>query len=258
MMERNKMKHIKKNRMAYTLAVLLLFGLVSYLMFNQIVNQELDYRQVPVTNKQIIGGQEIQEEDINCIQVPNSEILDSVETDVIGKVVDFGSTLATNSLIPKELVKEKSEVHDIGYLDLKQGEVATTLTVNKETSYSNSIQVGHYIDIYFSGTGLLPNDVEEKIVYGELVRQARVLAIHNDETDGYGEDGDAYLVVALNYADADLVGRAVTFGEVFPVVSYDSINQEETSNYYDISLMKDAIYQRTIDITLKEVEQEDE
>lgn len=251
------MKNIKKHKMIYTLIILLLFGLVSYLMFNQIVKETLDIKKVPIVTSTLLGGTEITKEDIRYIDVPNNVIVDGVlidEKNIVGKVVDYGGTLVKGSLIYSELIKEKSDVKNADFFNLEKDQIAFTLRVDKETSYAHSIQVGNKIDLYFSGTGVESEDEKEKVIYGELVKQAEVLSIYSDELEGYSEDSEAFLVVALTYADADLIGRAKVFGTVFPMISYDAIHEESnTLNYYNVEMMRDAIYQRTIDITLYEV-----
>lgn len=249
---------MKKQKVISTFILVLLFGLLSFLCFNQIVKSTIDLQPIPVTKTYLKEGTILTEDHITLKELPRSSITEGVITDkkiLIGQVVDYGNALAEGSFFYGELLAEKSEVKDAGLFELEEGQIATTLEVNEKTSYSNSLRVGHQVDLFFSGTGVENEGEKEKVIYGELVKQAKVLAIYSDQkTDSKGyssNNSPSYIVVALSYEDADLVGRAKVFGEVFPVISYDALHSvENPENYYDGLRMKDAIYQRTIDIKL--------
>ncbi len=258
------MKKIKEHKELATCILMIVFAIFTTMIFNQTIVHSLNLKQIPITNKYLKEGKEITKEDLMFVEIPNTILSENIyidEIDIVGKVVDYGNSLAEGSLIYRDLIKEKSEVKNAGYFDLEEEELAVTLEVDKANTYANSIREGHNIDLYFSGTGIEAIDNQEKIIYGELVKQTKVLAIYNDslESDGYKEGSTTYLVVALSYEDADLVGRAKEFGEVFPIMSYDAVHEvSNPTNYYDITKIKDAIYQRTIDITLKEIVLPDE
>lgn len=243
---------VKKNRAFFTLLLLIGMGFIAYSTFENIVNKTLALKQVPVTSITLQEGTIISETDISYIQMPQVAVIEGIVEDkneLIGKVVNYGNSLAKGSMFYAELLANKEDVKDVKFLDLEKGQVAVNLNVNTITSYANSIRIGHKIDLYFSGTGVEKDGEKEKVIYGELVKQAKVLNIYTvgDETTGIE---NSVLVVALSYEDADLVGRAKVFGEVFPLISYDSINEIDSEEFYDLSRMKDAIYQRTIDIQL--------
>lgn len=249
------LEKLKKQKVLVTLVLVLLFGVLSYIVFDRIVKSTVDLQPIPVASEYLKEGTIITEQDITTIDVPSASLNEGIvmnRTDLVGKVVDYGNALAKGSFFYEELLADKTEVKDAGMFELDQGQIATTLIVNDKTSYSNSIRVGHKVDLFFSGTGVENEGEKEKVIYGELVKQAKVLAIYNDSEDGSAtKKGESVIVVALSYEDADLVGRAKVFGEVFPVISYDALHSiENPENYYDSTRMKDAIYERTIDIKL--------
>lgn len=251
---------IKKNRAFFTLLLLISMGFIAYTTFENIVKETLALKQVPVASTTIQEGTIISESDISYIEMPQVAVIDGIvenKDDLVGKVVNYGNSFAKGSMFYSELLANKEDVKDIKFLELEQGQVAVNLNVNTITSYANSIRIGHKIDLFFSGTGVEKDGEKEKVIYGELVKQAKVLNIYTvgDETTGIE---NSVLVVALSYEDADLVGRAKVFGEVFPIISYDSINEMNSEEFYDLNRMKDAIYQRTIDIQLHPTQKEGE
>lgn len=248
---------LKRQKNLTTLVLLFLFGLLSAYIYNITVKNSVDLQSVPITSAYLKEGSVIEEKDISFQEIPSAAITADVilnQEELLGKVIDYGNALAKGSLFYSELLSDKQEVKDVGLFELEEGQIATTLEITEKTSYSNSLRVGHRVDLFFSGTGVENAGEKEKVIYGELVKQAKVLAIYgNDESEnGYGENRKpSYLVVALSYEDADLVGRAKVFGEVFPVISYDALHKvSNPEQYYDSNRMKDAIYQRTIDIQL--------
>lgn len=250
---------VKKHKAIISMVLISGIAIAFYLSYQSAVAHAKQLIPVPVTNKYMSSGQTIQESDITYIELPAAAIIGNIYTDpqeIVGKAVSSYDSLAENSLFYKALIKPAEEMKDVSLYELKAGEIAIPVNTDIQSSYANSILPGHQIDLYFSGTGIEPNseDQKEKVVYGELVEAARVLAVYDEAGVKMGQldAGDATtIVVALSYEDADLVGRAKHFGDVFPVISFESIHGITGNTFYDRARMKDAIYQRTIDLQLR-------
>lgn len=250
---------IKKHKAIVSMVLITGVAIAFYLSYQSAVTRAKQLIPIPVTNKYLSAGQTITEGDITYIEMPASAVVENVYTeiqDIVGKAVNSHDSLAENSLFYEDLIKPTEELKDVSLYDLKAGEIAITVSTDIQSSYANSILPGHQIDLYFTGTGIEPNseDQKEKVVYGELVEAARVLAVYDEAGIKMGQldAGDAAtIVVALSYEDADLVGRAKHFGDVIPVISFESMHGITGNTYYDMTRMKDAIYQRTIDLQLR-------
>ncbi|MCH1942439.1 RcpC/CpaB family pilus assembly protein [Holdemania massiliensis] len=250
---------VKKHKAIVSMVLIAGIAIAFYLSYQSAVTHAKQLISVPVTNKYMSAGQIINESDITYMELPAAAVIENIYTepqDIIGKVVNSYDSLAEKSLFYKALIKPSEEMKDVSLYDLKAGEIAITVNTDIQSSYANSILPGHQIDLYFSGTGIEPNseDQKEKIVYGELVEAARVLAVYDEAGIKMGQLGvgdAATIVVALSYEDADLVGRAKHFGDVFPVISFESMHGITGNTFYDRARMKDAIYQRTIDLQLR-------
>ena len=250
---------VKKHKATVSLFLIVLIALSFYLSYQATITKAKNMVPTPVAAAYLPSGHIIQPEDISYVDLPAAVLINGIYTDpkeIIGQTVNSYDSLAESSLFYKTLIKPVEELKDVSLYDLKAGEIAITVNTDIQSSYANSILPGHQIDLYFSGTGLEPNseDQKEKVVYGELVESARVLAVYDENGIKMGQmdAGDAAtIVVALSYEDADLVGRAKHFGDVFPVISFESMHGITGNTYYDMARMKDAIYQRTIDLQLR-------
>lgn len=248
------MNSLKKNKVAMTL--FLIFGLCcfAFVGYNITVKSATQSVKVPVTSTFLESGTVIKQEDITYLEISKNLVNKDIYTtdELIGMIVRGGSSLAKGSLFYAELLENPKEMRNISMYKLNANEVALPIEVNIETSYNNALKEGHVIDLYFSGTGVEEENEKEKVIYGKLVNNVRILAVYDKDgisLNRQDASNAATVIVALNTDEADLIGRAKVFGTVFPVVSYTAMNQI-MDNYYDLDKMRNAIYERTIDIRL--------
>lgn len=237
------------------ISILLLFGLslIIYGFYHYAVKFSIDPIRLPVANSYLASGHKITLEDVTYIEVPKSIVIDNIykdSEDIIGKYINSYNSLAKGSIFYQELLTKTDEIKDSNSYSLLEGEVAIPIEVNKNNSYANSILKGQTIDIYFQGFAELKE--EDKVLYGLLVKNARVLAVYDSDgkvVDQTNQSDAEVIVVALDYSDSELVQKAKFFGDVILIVSYDTLNNTENT-YYDLALMRDIINQRSIDISL--------
>ena len=255
----------QRYRLLLTLILTLLVGLCGYQVYEMTVQAAIDPILVPVAARYLKSGTVIQKADIQVIEVPRPIVLDGVEKDpdrLIGQAVDIYNTVAEGSLFYQELLIPKEELHDVSAFPLLENEAAVTIDADIKTSYANSILPGHQIDLYFQGYATQADESEKRVLYGQLVSQARVIAVRDStgkNIDAQSEKATSVIVVALSYEDADLVQRAKFFGTVLPMVTYGSLNPESQSeDFYDIVKMRELLYQKAIDVSLIKEEPKDE
>ena len=241
-----KYKQLSCIIIAILLSVVLFFG------YNLTLRNQLNPMLLPVANKYLESGHKITKDDISFIEVPKSIVIDNIyqnQDEMINKYINSYNAIAQGSLFYKELMTESDDIKDANSFNLNKDEVAVSIDADIKSSYANSILKGHNIDIYFK------DDIDDKLIYGLLVKNARVIAVYDSDgetIDQTNTNDTSVIVLALSYADADLVSKAKFIGEVFPIVSYDTLNQKEDHNYYDIVKMKQIISSKSLDVDLGE------
>ncbi len=224
---------IQRYRLLLTLILTLVVGLCGYKVYETTVQAAIDPVLIPVAARYLKSGTVIQREDIQMIEVPRPVVLEGVEKDpelLLGQAVDTYNAIAEGSLFYEALLIPKEELHDVSAFPLLENEAAVTIDADIKTSYANSILPGHQIDLYFQGYATQADESEKRVLYGQLVSQARVIAVRDStgkNIDAQSDKATSVIVVALAYEDADLVQRAKFFGTVLPMVTYGSLNPLE-------------------------------
>ena len=256
---------IQRYRLLLTLILTLVVGLCGYKVYETTVQAAIDPVLIPVAARYLKSGTVIQREDIQMIEVPRPVVLEGVEKDpelLLGQAVDTYNAIAEGSLFYEALLIPKEELHDVSAFPLLENEAAVTIDADIKTSYANSILPGHQIDLYFQGYATQADESEKRVLYGQRVSQARVIAVRDStgkNIDAQSDKATSVIVVALAYEDADLVQRAKFFGTVLPMVTYGSLNPEsQAEDFYDIAKMRELLYQKTIDVSLVKEALEDE
>lgn len=255
----------RQHKMVVTLCLTLLTSLLGYQIYVYELRAALDPVLMPVASHYLKAGTILTEQDIKMAEVPRPVVDKGVpikKEQLIGMAVNTYNSVAEGSLFYQQLLIPKEQLNDVSTFPLNENEAAVSIDADIKTSYANSILPGHLIDLYFQGYASQSDEQEKKVLYGELVHQARVIAVRDGNginINAQSEKPTSVIVVALSYQQADLVQRAKFFGTVMPMITYGSLNpQEISSSFYDAEKMKDILYQRTIDVTLIEDVQEDE
>lgn len=248
------MNRIKQHKKKLTIVLSVLLACLLYLAYQQTLNQALAYVSVPVANTTLHSGTKITKDDIRYERIPKSATNDLMvlqQEDLIDHYIQNYSVIAKGSYFYDELIVAPEDIKDISLFSLKENEVAISIDVDMKSSYANAIKSGHYIDVYYSGFTTNNLNKDKKIVYGPLVNGARVIGVKDKggksvETSTSLEP--SVLVLALSYKQADLVQRAQYFGEVRPIISFDTLNQKE-ANYYDLDKIEEIIYAQSLDVS---------
>ncbi len=251
-------KFIKKHKFIVSIVLTLIMGYLCYAVFQSTLVNTAQLVNVPVASRYLKSSTQITEEDIKYIQLPNYLVVEQAITDVnsiIGQYVDEFDSLATGSLFYEDIVVDASEVDSSSLFSLKEGEVAISIDTDVKTSYSNSINVGQYIDIYFLGTVVETKTNIKKLIYGEIVKDARVIAVKDStgqSIDGSSESETVVVVVALKQEDAHYVELGKAMGTITPIISYDNISDQgnDTNTYYDFNKIKDIIDGHSLEVRI--------
>lgn len=254
-----------KHKTTITLLLTIVVGVLCMASYQSAINEISDLVLVPVAAKSMGSRTIVMEEEIKYIEVPKCITLENVsldKEDIIGKYVKPYQSIAQNSLFYHDLIADKENMNDANLFFLQEGEVAISIDVDMKTSYANSILVGHLIDLYFLGkVNMNQGAANQAIVHGEIVKNARVIAVKDKEGNSIESDTELesnVLVVALSKEDAHLVGVAKAMGSVTPVISYDNISQSEATDYYDYYKIRNIILGNSLDVTLISMNEEEQ
>ncbi|MEF9968609.1 MAG: RcpC/CpaB family pilus assembly protein, partial [Longicatena sp.] len=265
MKKKNEKNYIHRHKLLVSLLLTIVLGILCMASYQQTINDVSELVLIPVSSKALGSRTIITEDDIQMIEVPKCVTFDNVildKTELIGKYVQPYQSIAQNSLFYSELIADRENMNDANLFSLQEGEVAISIDVDMKTSYANSILVGHMIDLYFLGkVNMNQSTSTQAIVHGEIVKNARVIAVK--DKDGNSIESDTatesnVLVVALTKEDAHLVGVAKAMGTVTPVISYDNISQKEGSDYFDLYKIKNIILGNSLDVTLIPLNEEEQ
>ena len=246
---------LNKNKIVFSFILCIILCLTTIYTYNVAVNKSLDLILVPVANKHLKSGQLITIDDLDYLEVCRhlkDPLYITDKDDIVGKRVEIFNSIAQNAMFYKELITEEKDISDTSIYKLNSGEVAVQIDADIKSSYANSIIVGHSVDLYYQGNATSYNSSDNIIVYGQIVKSARVIDVK--DKDGFSMNGDVFetdvIVVALKQEDAHIVNVAKALGNVSPIISYDNLNESSTNNYYDLDKMKQIILGNSIDVIL--------
>jgi pilus assembly protein CpaB len=247
---------ISKHKILVSILITLMIGYLGILAYKQVITDTTKMVKVPVAAEYIKSRKQITEDDVKYIEVPEYIVLNNTITDIneiIGKYVNAYDSVAEDSLFYKDIVVSSEDLKDASMFELNKGEVAITIEVDATTTYSNTILPDSKIDLYYQGKGQTKDSEELYIIYGEVVKNVRIIAVKDKDGNNIQIDSEnepTIMVVALSQEDAHLVGLAKALGIVTPILSYDNLSDDNTTNYYDLNKMKEILLGESLDVTL--------
>ncbi|MFV0380354.1 MAG: RcpC/CpaB family pilus assembly protein [Anaerorhabdus sp.] len=252
-----------KNKSKKILTTILLSSLLSFIIlfsYYGIKNEIESTVLMPVVARIIPSRSQITADDIVLVQVPKYVVFDNVvksKEELVGMYVKPYHTLVENSLIYYDSVSSGEKMNDVALFSLAEGEVAINIDVDIVSSYANSILVGHEIDLHYLGSARYNDSFDKTILQGEIVKDARVLSVkdqNGESIEGDSELKTSVIVVALSKENAHLVEVAKAQGEVYPIITYENFNDNSTSEYYDTNKIRDILLGNSWDVVAEPLE----
>lgn len=165
---------------------------VLYVGYNMRVNSKLNPIPLPYAKQTIEPKTKITSEMVGIMNVPSDMVRGEVYTDqaqVVGKYVINDSVVPEGSLFYTRCVVTKDQLPDSVLFDYPEDYVLYNFNVTMQSTYSNMILPGNYIDIYVKITNNIDPDetnsaIRDKIMVGKLLQNVKVLAVK----DANGED----------------------------------------------------------------------
>ena len=179
---RTGFKKFLTNKNTVTVLGVILAVIVLYVGYNWRVKSATNPIQVPYAVKTISAGVEITEDMVDVTDVPPSMLKGDVIRDkqnVVGKYSMPDTVIPEGSLFYGRAVCEQEQLPSNIILKYPKGYVLYYMSVNMETTYSNSIYPGNYIDVYLRATLQNQDGSQGKVTYGKLLENVKVLAVRD-------------------------------------------------------------------------------
>ena len=184
----SKMKKLVKSKSFVTTACAVAVVLVLIIGYNIRIREATQPVRVPVATRRLTARHLITEEDIRYVEIPNGALSGDYYynmTDVMGKYVNYDTTIQPGSLFYRNSIVSKSDLPDEALLNVPEGETLYYLTVNMLTSFTNSILPGRYIDIYLS------TKQDNKALVGKFLENIKVLQVKTADGRNVFDDSEA-------------------------------------------------------------------
>lgn len=215
-----KIKKLLANKNTALLLGVLVIAIVLTLGYTSRVKKVTTPTNIPVAVKDIQPRTKIDSSMIEYVKVPKGLLTDNVilnSNEIIGSYVAINAMVPKGSLFYKGSVSGKQQSAD-SYIDAipkdeKKKYTLFYLPVSMETSYSNSILPGRYIDIYVETTD------DSLPAVGRFVSNIKVLAVKDADGNNVFENSEekrapAQVIFAVPEDIHLLLRKAAAFNEV--------------------------------------------
>ncbi len=185
-------KKLLGNKNVVTLLGIVLVVVVLYLFYIWRVRSAVDFVTIPIANKNIDPMKEIDANMVARIDVPKAALRGNViytESQVIGKFSGVNSYIPNGSFFYYSsetsagniVSKDDLPTAFLYEFDLDKDVVAYNYSVDTQSTYSNSVEPGKYIDVYLR---VRTGKTQDEYQFGKLVSNVKVLAVK----DGSGRN----------------------------------------------------------------------
>lgn len=252
------LKKALTNKNTVTVLGVLLAVIVLYVGYNWRVKTATNPIQVPYAIKTISAGTEITEDMVDVTDVPPAMLKGDVIRDkqnVVGKYTMADTVIPEGSLFYGRAVCEQEQLPANIILKYPKGYVLYYMSVNMETTYSNSIYPGNYIDVYLKASLLNQDGSTGKVTFGKLLENIKVLAVRDSAGKNVFSNVDensvpSQLIFAVPQDYYLLLKKAEYLGtfntELLPVPTAESLKSNPGDLKLTSETLKDFINQNTV------------
>ena len=243
------LKKFLTNKNTVTILGVLLAVVVLYIGYNWRVRSATNPIEVPYAIKTISAGTEITEDAVGTTEVPPAMLKGDVIRDaqnVIGKYAMADTVIPEGSLFYGRAVAELEQLPDNIIKNYPNGYVLYYMSVNMETTYSNSIYPGNYIDVYLKASIKDESGRDSKVTFGKLLENVKVLAVRDSAGKNVFSNVDensvpSQLIFAVPQEYYLLLKKAEYLGtfatQLLPVPTAESLK----SNPGDLTLSSESL-----------------
>ncbi len=190
------LKKFFTNKNVVTVILVIVILIVLYWGYTSSIKRETSPVNMPTAAQKINPKTEITGEDVVYKQIPGSMISENAlraSNAIIGKYTNINVTIPEGSLFYSEWLVDEKDVPGnwIEKLDVKNGEYGYYMDVTVESTLGNNVLPDSYVDIYMKAT-----DENGAILFGKLMKNIKVLAVHDSNGDDVFGDTDEVLTPA--------------------------------------------------------------
>lgn len=224
------------------------------------VNKKVAPVSVPYATRELESRTLITEKDVATVKVAKSMITENViekEKDVIGKYVNYNTTIPKGSLFYNSSVVDWESMPDSSWSNIEDGNTVVSLSISGLVMFSNSIYPGAIIDLYYQ------TFEEGKLVYGKLIENIKVLAVKDQNGKHVFEktasQTSASAIIFSVPEDLNLLLRKATYlsGSIIPVLrnsNYASSETNQNKTLVSSQYLKELILEQTVDVPVDVIE----
>ena len=229
--------------------------------YNYRINKAIDPSTIPFAKESIPSRTFITSKMIGNIKVSSDYVnvatnLVKNSEEVVGKYSTYKTTIPAGSLFYTDMLLTAEQMPDSGFANIDDGYTIFSLAVDKESTYSNSVSAGDYIDLYLQAEdGKDEGDEKNKVIFGMFIESIRVLAVKDSHGNnilkhGVANGDPSELLFAVDEENYLLLYQAKLLGiEIVPVLhnaNYTRQNSDSNTRVSSQELKKyitDKVYE---------------
>ncbi len=256
-------KKFLSNKNTVTILGVIVGIVVLYVGYNMRVNSKLNPVAIPYARQKIEPRTKITSDMVGIMNVPRDMIRGDVITDqaqVVGKYVINDSVVPEGSMFYRRCVVTKDQLPDNVLLSYPKDYELYNLSVNMESTYSNMILPGNYMDIFVKITNNIDQDtgnasIRDRVMVGKLLQNVKVLAVRDASGNDVFEDLDdprtpALIIFAVPH-EYHILLRKVEYlnsynAEIIPVPTNASLEANPDEVSISSTEIKDFINRVTV------------
>lgn len=218
------------NKSMVTIIALAVCLAILFFAYRYRVNTAINAINVPIAKETLTARTEITKDMIRTVKVAQSMITENVvlnEDYLVGKFVNYNTFIPEGGLFYTNAVVEWSQMPDSAWSTLEEGYTITSLAVDSQTTYGNSIFPGDKIDLYYQ------NSMDGKMFLGPIVKAIEVLAVKDENGSHIFKKGSEQqqaqaLIFAVPDETFSFLERAsyITGGDIIPIPRNANYNAE--------------------------------
>ena len=247
-------KKFFKNKNTVTIMCIFLGVLTLVIGYNYRVSIATDLVSVPYALKEIPKKTQITKDMIGHVKVPASLIsaADNIITsdqELINYYSSYSTSIPAKSLFYKEVILEEQEMPDYAFMSMQDGYTVYSLKVNNNSTYSNRLRPGDYIDLYMQAKD------NGKVIMGLLVKSIRIKAVKDSGGNSLLENtisGGTPAAMLFEVEDSlfDLLKKSeyVSDVEIIPVPRNANYTKEEGATMVSSSELTSYILNKCANI----------
>lgn len=184
------LKRFFTNKDVVTIILVLVILVALYFGYSSSIKKQTKPVNMPVAVEKIGPKTEITKEMIEYRQIPESMLNENAikfSGLIVGQYTNVNVTIPEGSVFYNEWLVESDKLPGnwIEQLDYKKGELGYYMDVTTESTLGNNVLPNTYIDIYMKAS-----DENGKIMFGKLMKNIKVLVVHDDSGNNVFDDTD--------------------------------------------------------------------